>query len=1209
MVTHKPRLLVKIRPLPPGTPFAISGTPFTLQPLFSKEHQQAMATAAPEAQWHIAEVPDATDEAHAWDLCHELHTQGFGIAGARAVEFAEPDVEQQWPVESDNRRAARAFAAAAGDACAAPQPPSKDYPPLASNFDWRWFETEDFNGLDSARSQIQNPQDRITIAHLDTGYRQGHRVLPQFLDTKRQRNFVDVDRPNDASDPGNEGGNVGHGTGTLSILAGAKFDGSKFGAPSGVVGGAPFAAVIPLRVANSVVLFRNSAIAQAFAYATDQRVDVLSMSMGGVPSQVWVDVVNKAYEAGIVMVTAAGNNFGPGKLRVPRFIVYPARFRRVLAACGVMFDGRPYADFTKPTLMGGSYGPKSKMDTAMGAYTPNVAWAEYGCTNLIAFDGAGTSAATPQIAAAAACWLQKNRGRLKYSKPWMRVEAARQALFTTANNTDPEHFGRGTLRAALAMGQDPLAENKLEITRPDSISVPILGPIIGEIFGAAPTAAQQQMLHIEAAQILARNGELQRILVEAGADPDRPAEEMSEDVRRRFLQALAETTSASNALRSAIGRSSGGLRGAGGRNGGRRKGKQAAGGPPPAPPNADAGTAAAPMSAESVSVPAPLQRKIRLYAFDPILGTRVDTESINETTLEVQWEPNLKPGPVGEYVEVVDVDPASGSCYAPVDLNHPHLLATNGLDPAEGVPQFHQQMAYAVAMSTIERFENALGRTALWAPNLTRTEENVQSGYVQRLRLYPHALREQNAYYSPAKKSLLFGYFTANREQAGDNLPGGLVFSCLSHDVVAHETTHALLDGVHRHYQYQTNSDIAAFHEAFADIVALFQHFTIPAALRHTIAISRGDLRKDNLLAQLAQQFGQASNGSKALRSALAKPPHPSDYDNATEAHDKGAVLLAAVFQSFLEIYEARTVDLKRLATGGTGVLPEGDISEPLVNRMAREACMTAEHLLKTCIRALDYCPPVDLTFGDYLRALITADLDLNPEDQFNYRTALISGFRARGIFPQDVLTLSEKNLRWQPPITQLAPAKMEDMLRALDLTWNLSTSRMQSYLRAENNGFKLWKWFQKTLSPDVLSPADAAALESDLGVYIRPGAHVPTQVSKREGVPTVAINSVRPARRVNSRGQQSVDVVVELIQKYIEKDPETGLRNTHRGGCTLLIDIEQRRFRYAVRKRVGSESRVAAEQAFLRMTGESSSPYFGPADNGEPFAMTHRGA
>ena len=65
------------------------------------------------------------------------------------------------------------------------------------------------------------------------------------------------------------------------------------------------------------------------------------------------------------------------------------------------------------------------------------------------------------------------------------------------------------------------------------------------------------------------------------------------------------------------------------------------------------------------------------------------------------------------------------------------------------------------------------------------------------------------------------------------------------------------------------------------------------------------------------------------------------------------------------------------------------------------------------CIRALDYCPPNDITFGDYLRALITADLDIAPEDETGYRLALIEAFRARGIFPNRVNTLSIESLRW----------------------------------------------------------------------------------------------------------------------------------------------------------------------------------------------------
>ena len=84
---------------------------------------------------------------------------------------------------------------------------------------------------------------------------------------------------------------------------------------------------------------------------------------------------------------------------------------------------------------------------------------------------------------------------------------------------------------------------------------------------------------------------------------------------------------------------------------------------------------------------------------------------MNEITLEVRWE-DVETGPIGEYLEVVDYDPASGVFYWPVNLNDPYLLAQDGLVPSESNPQFHQQMVYAVAMTTIRHFERALGRVA-----------------------------------------------------------------------------------------------------------------------------------------------------------------------------------------------------------------------------------------------------------------------------------------------------------------------------------------------------------------------------------------------------------------------------------------------------------------------------------------------------------------
>ncbi len=316
-----------------------------------------------------------------------------------------------------------------------------------------------------------------------------------------------------------------------------------------------------------------------------------------------------------------------------------------------------------------------------------------------------------------------------------------------------------------------------------------------------------------------------------------------------------------------------------------------------------------------IQVPRPPQRRLRAFALDPILSQRIETHAINIVTIKLPWEENMAPGPVDDYLEVVDIDPASQAFYPPVDLNANYLLAQDGLPPSEGNPQFHQQMAYAVARTTINHFEQALGRRALWSSRLVDTGHGLENQFVERLRIYPHALREANAYYTPAKKALLFGYFPASATDPGENLPGGIVYTCLSHDIIAHETTHALLDGLHSRFIEPSNADAWALHEGFADIVALFQHFTYPEVLRSQIARTRGSLEAQNLLGELAYQFGQAIGRYGALRSALGhtdpetkewipEKPDPEKVHSISEPHARGAILVAAVFDAFLTIYK-----------------------------------------------------------------------------------------------------------------------------------------------------------------------------------------------------------------------------------------------------------------------------------------------------------------
>jgi hypothetical protein len=563
-----------------------------------------------------------------------------------------------------------------------------------------------------------------------------------------------------------------------------------------------------------------------------------------------------------------------------------------------------------------------------------------------------------------------------------------------------------------------------------------------------------------------------------------------------------------------------------------------------------------------------------------------------------------------------------------VDLDDPYLLAQSGLDPSEGDPQFHQQMVYAVAMTTIRNFERALGRRALWS----QADKDQGFQFVRRLRIYPHAMREANAYYDPNRKALLFGYFPAAAE--GQNLPGGLVFTCLSHDVVAHETTHALLDGLHRRFMEPTNVDSLAFHEGFADIVALFQHFSFPAALRDQIRKTRGDLARQSLLGELAQQFGQAIGLYGALRDALGKvdpatkqwqpkEPNPAELASLREPHARGSILVAAVFDAFLSIYKTRIADLLRIATAGTGRLPQGDIHPDLVDRLAKEAASTARHVLNMCIRALDYCPPVDVGFGDYLRALVTADRDLVPDDDRGYRIAIVEAFRRRGIYPLGVRSLSIENLCWSGPVSAAAQALLgllpvvDSVRGAAHHGWSLSGDRQKIREEMEVRARAVHQWLLSDSSRTV------ARL---LGLSLE--ATAPLSIERKNGVPKIEVHSVRPARRQGPDGQTMTDLVIEVTQKrrgYLDPvlqgqvdtqpmDPPPPEDFWFRGGCTLLVDLEHGEVRYVIGKDIESPGRLAAHRAFFQEPSDGSlrATYFGDPRRQipeEPYAMLHRSA
>ena len=559
------------------------------------------ATAAPTSRrWLVLTPPPAFTAAaaaadrHPWDLAHEILAGTGSGAAAGLAALGGPDspivaVAVEPEVYFENRRLSAARDKAddreCSDRCTTSTTgseltlccgPSKHWP-APDRFAWHLEGA--YSGLSAARSAaadaFSDPARRVRIAHLDTGYDDGHVTTPPHLSVTDSVDFTAGDEPRPGGvDPltGGVGKNPGHGTGTLGILAGARVQAAHGGgAFDDFLGGAPLADVREFRISASVVHLTPVEMATAILEAVEQEVDVVSISMGGLPSGFLRDAVNHAYDSGTAIFAASGDFIQPPllPLRSPRSVVYPARFGRAVAVCGVTADHETYAKAARrfSWLRGrvsswslrGSYGPRSAMETALAAYAPNVTWARHGGgenSNLLDLDGAGTSSSTPQAAAAAALWLQHRRPELDdVWRTWRKTEAVYRALFDSAEKRVPnrgysrKYFGQGILRADAALGL-PVATD-LERRKPSTVGLGWL-ELIGSIgpFAEEPGrgALHNEMLRTEIAQLVHRSVKLQRILGDQGVE-EAP---LDESRRRRFLRALLDDSAASGTLRQAL---------------------------------------------------------------------------------------------------------------------------------------------------------------------------------------------------------------------------------------------------------------------------------------------------------------------------------------------------------------------------------------------------------------------------------------------------------------------------------------------------------------------------------------------------------------------------------------------------------------------------------------------------------------------------------
>ncbi|MCP3958386.1 MAG: S8/S53 family peptidase [bacterium] len=447
--------------------------------------------------------------------------------------------------------------------------------PNAETFAWHL--RDPYSELRKAGKRLGDPGKGISVAHLDTGYNEAHATFPEGLDIKKSLDFTQGEIPvPGAEDPCHSGllKMPGHGTGTLGILAGKRVQVKARGFDfDDYLGAAPRADVRSYRISDSVVHFFPSRMARAIDTAVDQKVDVISLSMGGLPSGALREAVNKAYENGTAVFAASGDFFKFPILPIstPRTLVYPARFSRVVAVTGVTAKNKTYA--RAPSLwtlfrgqwsswmLRGSYGPPGPMKEGLAAYTPNVAWAlmsKKSPSNLVSVDGAGTSSSTPEVAAAAALWLQMYGTELKskgHWRSWQKVEAVYRALFDSADKATPDpsyskrFFGQGIMKADRAL--DVKVPSDLQRRKPARIGFGWLWLILSMTPEESATMSpdptrdlHREMMQTETAQLVYGSKKLQRIL------GDHDLEEAIPDLKKRraFFRALKNDRRCSETL-------------------------------------------------------------------------------------------------------------------------------------------------------------------------------------------------------------------------------------------------------------------------------------------------------------------------------------------------------------------------------------------------------------------------------------------------------------------------------------------------------------------------------------------------------------------------------------------------------------------------------------------------------------------------------------
>ncbi|MEW5820765.1 MAG: hypothetical protein AB1782_11280 [Cyanobacteriota bacterium] len=251
-------------------------------------------------------------------------------------------------------------------------------------------------------------------------------------------------------------------------------------------------------------------------------------------------------------------------------------------------------------------------------------------------------------------------------------------------------------------------------------------------------------------------------------------------------------------------------------------------------------------------------------------------------------------------------------------------------------PQFDRVNVFAFTQKVLNMYEQALGRKIHWAFNSEQLKSDPLAGVTM------------NAYYSRNEQTTKFFYFDSRTN------PTEKCYTSKMADVVTHETGHATLDGLRPSYIGWGHHG-GAIHEGFSDTTAMLVAMENDTVLDKVIEQTKGDLRKENLIASLAEQFGKAVYGDKLyLRNAINELTL-GDYNSGRESkqvHNFGRLLAGTNYSilSEMTMYHEGALTLK-------GALKK-----------------SKEDFTKILARAMgDFSPPGNVYYNDVGKAILKA--------------------------------------------------------------------------------------------------------------------------------------------------------------------------------------------------------------------------------------------